>query len=558
MSNDDRPSRDAWLAPWAVLVTLILVAMLTMTAWNAGFDAASSTAPSVPVAETTTTAPAGTDGGVVSPEGSKGAFTLAEIAQHADASVSCWVVVDGLVFDLTEQSKLHPSAFKNCGGDSSEVYHRQHGTEIRPQMLALQIGEVDPADSEGGIETAGGDGGAVVPEGCPAEDVGGPIDPVTTLFAAAGSWDNDELMVVVEKDCRSVIFIDGPTHEVLGRIDDLGHQLHAPTPSPDGAFVYMIARDGWLSKIDLATFEVVASIDVGVSSRGTGVTDDGRYLMAGNFDPNTAVLVDTETFEVVQTYEAVGSVNGGPETPSKVGGVVELGTKFYIVLKDVNAVWEIDTALEGFPVTRKYENLGGGQTPLHDAYLTPDGSELIAAVQGANVAWVLDTATGEVIAEVPTGVTPHTGPGATVGNLTFVPTLDPEGVISVIDTDTWTNVTDLDTGGPSLFIRHNPAVENVEEYPYVWGETAFGDRHDEIYVIDVRTLEIVETLRPVPGESSWHPEFTLDGSEVYVVSQTGNAIVVYDAESFDVVATIEAKTPSAIFNIGLRTQEKGL
>jgi YVTN family beta-propeller protein len=319
----------------------------------------------------------------------------------------------------------------------------------------------------------------------------------------------------------------------------------------------MVARDGWVSKVDLDTLEVMASIDVGVSSRGTGLTDDGRYLLIGNFEPNTAVLLDAETMEVVETFEATGSVNDGPELPSKVGGIAQLGTKLYMVLKDVNAVWEIETADPAFPI-RRYENLGEGQTPLHDIFLTPDGRYVLVAVQGANVVWVLDTDTGEEVAEVPTATTPHTGPGATVGNLTFVPTLDPEGTISVIDNTTWENVKNIDVGGPGLFIRHNPTAESADEYPYVWAETAFGDFHDEIYVIDVRSLEIVETLIPIPGESTWHPEFTYDGEFVYVVSQTGNAIVVFDANTFDEVARIDAKTPSAVFNMGIRTHEAGL
>lgn len=537
---------------WVMLgIGLVVLGLANRPVGAEPSPAPASVAPSsAPASTPATPAPSETDGEVAM-------FALAEIAEHNDPATSCWVVVDELVFDLTEFSKLHPSQFRNCGANSSEIYHRQHGPEIREQMMIHNIGAVSdpaasapPAPSDGGTAT-------VVPEGCPPESIGGPIDPVTTTYVEPGSWDTNELMVVVEKDCRSLLFIDGASHEVLGRIDDLGHQMHAPTPSPDGRYVFVIARDGWLSKIDLSTFEVVASVDVGDNSRGTGVTDDGRYLLVGNFEPNTAVLLETETLETVKVFEATGSVNGGPEVPSKVGGVVELGTKIYMVLKDVNAVWEIETADPDFPV-RKYENLGDGQTPLHDAYVTPDGRYLLAAVQGANVVWVLDTQTGEEVAEVPTGVTPHTGPGATVGNLTFVPTLDPEGIISVVDTDTWTNVANIDSGGPSLFIRHNPTAESAEEYPYVWGETAFGDRHDEIYVIDVRSLEIAETLIPLPGESTWHPEFTYDGNEVYVVSQTGNAIIVFDARTFEVLATIEAKTPSAVFNMGIRAHEAGL
>jgi len=510
---------------------------------------------STPALPAASDAPAATATPLVEPP--EGFFTLEEIATHNDTATSCWVIVDDLVFDVTEAAKLHPSNFRNCGGDSSEVYHRQHGPTIRDKMMANNIGEVWKGEAV--VATAAGptDATSASPAGCPEENIGGPIEPATTLFADSGSWDSDTLMLIVEKECRSIMFIDGTTHTVVGRIDDLGHQLHAPTTSPDGDYVFVIARDGWLSKIDLATLSVVESIDVGISSRGTGLTDDGKYLLVGNFEPNTAILLDAETLEIVRTFEAVGSINGGPEMPSKVGGIVEHGTKLYLVLKDVNAVWEIETAQADFPI-RKYEDLGDGQAPLHDAYLTPDGDYLIAAVQGANVAWVLDTETGEEVAEVPTGVTPHTGPGATVGDRTFIPTLDPEGIISVVDTTTWTNVKNIDVGGPGLFIRHNPTAESAEEYPYVWAETAFGDRHDEIYVIDVTTLEIVKTLHPVPGESSWHPEFTYDGAYVYVVSQTGNAIVVYDAVTFDEVARIDAATPSAVFDMGIRRHEAGL
>jgi YVTN family beta-propeller protein len=77
-------------------------------------------------------------------------------------------------------------------------------------------------------------------------------------------------------------------------------------------------------------------------------------------------------------------------------------------------------------------------------------------------------------------------------------------------------------------------------------------------VIDARTNTIAKTLIPVKGKSSWHPEFTLDGSSVYVVSQEGNEVTVYDANNFEVKARIKADTPSAVSNVGLRVEEPGL
>jgi len=106
-----------------------------------------------------------------------------------------------------------------------------------------------------------------------------------------------------------------------------------------------------------------------------------------------------------------------------------------------------------------------------------------------------------------------------------------------------------------LFVR---SFNKDPLYPYVWTETAFGDHKDEVYAIDARTNEIAKTLIPIKGEDSWHPEFTYGGKFVYVVSMSGNQIIVYDAHSFEVVKRIPADKPSAISNVGLRIEEPGL
>ncbi len=64
----------------------------------------------------------------------------AEVAKH-NTDNDCWVVVDGLVFNVTSASKNHPGTFR-CANDVSENYHKNHGAVIRPQMLALKIGKL--------------------------------------------------------------------------------------------------------------------------------------------------------------------------------------------------------------------------------------------------------------------------------------------------------------------------------------------------------------------------------------------------------------------------------
>ena len=50
-------------------------------------------------------------------------------------------------------------------------------------------------------------------------------------------------------------------------------------------------------------------------------------------------------------------------------------------------------------------------------------------------------------------------------------------------------------------------------------------------MVDKRTLELVSTLRPEPGKSAAHVEFTRDGRYVLVsLWQMDGALIVYDAQ----------------------------
>lgn len=464
-------------------------------------------------------------------------FPVSEVAEH-DTDSNCWLIIDDLVFDATKEAELHPALF-HCGNDVSDNYHRNHGKGISDKMMKSHIGSVD----DGIVATESGNPDQKVTE----------LTPYRELYVDEGSWNNEDILVVVEKDTEKLLFIDGTTHTELGRIHGIGFQPHTSVFTTDARYMFIIARDGWLTKIDLNTLKSVKSVSVGESSRGTALTDDGKFLAIGNYIPGNVVIVDPENLEILKTIPTIGEIDG-EEVESRVGAMIEDGDKIIVALKDLNSVWIIDTSQPDFPVIEKHWNIGNNATPLHDAFLTPDGKFYIVASMGSNTVWVMDTDTWESVTEVVTGETPHTGPGAAWGNKVYVPALG-EGLITVIDTTTWKPVSYIKTAGPGLFIR---SFSEDPEYPYVWAETAFGEFHDEIYVIDARTDEIVKTIRPVPGESSWHPEFTNDGQFVYIVSQTANEVEVYDAWTFELVKRFEADTPSAVSNVGNRIEEKGL
>jgi DNA-binding beta-propeller fold protein YncE/cytochrome b involved in lipid metabolism len=465
-------------------------------------------------------------------------YTKEEVALH-DKNEDCWLIIDEFVFDATKAAKLHPAAF-NCGGNASKNYHKNHGKDISNKMMKYKIGRLS-------------DGSERLESKTSVKKEEQTLKPYNELYVKTGSWNPKNLMVIVEKDAEKLLFIDGSTNKEVGRIHDVGFQPHTSVFSPDAKYMYIISRDGWLTKIDLKTLKPKKSLKVGVNSRGTALTDNGKYLAVGNYEPGNLVIIDPDSMKILKKIPTTGKLNG-EEVESRVGAVIEYKDKIIIALKDLNSVWVIDTAQKDFPVIKKRWNIGNNKTPLHDAFLTSDGKFFIVASMGSDTVWVMNTDTWKEVGEVKTGKTPHTGPGATWGDNIYVPALG-EGLITVINKKTWKPVEHIKTSGPGLFVR---AFNENPNYPYIWSETAFGEYKDEIYVIDARINKIIKTIIPVKGESSWHPEFTNDGKYVYVVSQTANEVEVYDAYTFEIIKRFKADTPSAVSNIGNRIEEFGL
>ncbi len=69
-------------------------------------------------------------------------------------------------------------------------------------------------------------------------------------------------------------------------------------------------------------------------------------------------------------------------------------------------------------------------------------------------------------------------------------------------------------------------------------------------MIDKQTLEIAATLRPAPGKTAAHVEFTRDGRHALLsIWDMEGAIVVYDAETLEEVKRIPFVKPSGKYNV---------
>ena len=89
----------------------------------------------------------GTSGAAASPTPTQRTYTMADVADH-DSAASCWTVIDGGVYDVTDWIRQHPGGRQRienlCGIDGSSFFENQHGVAERPndQLTELRIGDV--------------------------------------------------------------------------------------------------------------------------------------------------------------------------------------------------------------------------------------------------------------------------------------------------------------------------------------------------------------------------------------------------------------------------------
>lgn len=364
----------------------------------------------------------------------------------------------------------------------------------------------------------------------------------------------DNLLLVTEREARSIAVFDGDTHRLLGHIA-ASYRAHgyAFDPTSD-RWAYNVGRDGWLFKIDLYTLQAVARVRVGLDSRGLAISDDGRYVIVGNYIPATAVILDAQTLEPLQVIHTDGTDPDGNFVRSRVAITSDVapslvGPYFLIGLKEAGQVWRIDYSQPDFPIAR-VENVGH---ILHDGFLSPDNTRFYVASQKDNWMAVIDVASMTLVERIPTGKTPHPGSGATweVNGTVYGATVHAgEGKVTIWDLSNNQIVAEIPTGGPGLFIRAHP------ENPYIWADSVFAEQPNRIYIIDRQTFELVHVIEE--GIQTLHPEFTADGRYVYVSDWQGNVVRVYDGLTFEKVAEVGGViTPTGIFNTERRLETLG-
>lgn len=380
------------------------------------------------------------------------------------------------------------------------------------------------------------------------------VDESTLPPAPTHSGNLDNLMLITEREARRIAVVDGDTHTLLGRIP-ASYRAHGYAFDPtNNRWAYNIGRDGWLFRIDLYTLQPVTAVRVGLDSRGLAIADDGRYLIAGNYAPPTAVILDAHTLQPLKVIATEGYDSDGHWTPSRVAITSDVapdlaGPYFIIALKEAGQVWRIDFSRPGFPIAA-LANVG---RQLHDGFLSPDNRRFYLAAQDDDCMAVIDVVNWTLVTCIPTGDTPHPGSGAvwSANGAEYGATVHAgEGRLTIWNLATTQIAAQIPTTGPGLFVRAH------DQNPYVWADTMFAASPNRIYVIDKQNFEVVHVIEE--GVQTLHPELTDDGRFVYISDWQGEKVRVYDALTFSLVAELDGlTTPTGIFNTSRRDERLG-
>lgn len=388
-------------------------------------------------------------------------------------------------------------------------------------------------------------------------------DPASLSDKPIFKADPLNLFVVVELGDHHATILDGDKFEPVIRFPTRFALHGGPKFSPDGRYVYFASRDGWISKYDIYNLKTVAEIRAGINSRNLAVSGDGKTILVGNYLPHTLVLLNADDLSLIKTIATIGQ-DGKSSRVSAVYQAEPRGS-FIAALKDVKEVWEIPYGEQKSDWRQSFDpasaDMVAGERTfpvrriavddyLDDFFFDPSYQHLISTARDGKKGQVLDLDTGKKIADLDLPGMPHLGSGITwdyQGHPVMATPNMKEGTVSVIDMQTWKTIKHIKTPGPGFFMRSH------ENTPYAWTDgfaTMNPASRDTMTLIDKNTLEVAHILRPEPGKTAAHVEFTRDGKYALVsIWEMDGALVIYDAQTLKEVKRIPMKKPSGKYNV---------
>ena len=96
-------------------------------------------------------------------------------------------------------------------------------------------------------------------------------------------------VVLIEPGGNHVTVFDGNKLEPVIRFPVRSALHDKPIYESSGHYVYLSSPDGWISKFDLHQLIMVSEIRVGINTSSIAISIDDRFIIVGNYSPNTLV-----------------------------------------------------------------------------------------------------------------------------------------------------------------------------------------------------------------------------------------------------------------------------
>jgi protein NirF len=372
----------------------------------------------------------------------------------------------------------------------------------------------------------------------------GALIAASLASAAAELRGTGDLGLVIERASGSLQIVETTGRTSLGRVEGLGDLSHATAVfSRDQRYGYVFGRDGGLSKVDLLERKIAKRIVQAGNSIGGAISQDGRIVAVGNYEPGGVKLFDAGDLTPIADIPAIAAPG---EKASKVVGLADVpGQGFVFSLYDSGEIWLADTTEPAKPKITAFKGIG--KQP-YDGLVTPDGRYYMAGLFGEDGIALIDlwrpqqgarrilAGYGRGQEPLPVYKMPHLRGWAVAGELAFLPAIGRHEVL-VVEMRNWTERARIPVHGQPVFVIARPDGRQV------WVNFAH-PKNDVVQVIDTLDLAVVHTL--TPGKAVMHMEFAPRGEQVWISVRDADRIDVHETKSFARVATLAAEKPSGI------------
>jgi YVTN family beta-propeller protein len=305
---------------------------------------------------------------------------------------------------------------------------------------------------------------------------------------------------------------------------------------------YVTSQDAGVSVIDLATMQVVKTIDVKAAGpRGLGVTDDGKKLIVATRENESISVIDTATGKVTQQIH-VGKnpefvrVSGNfayiSSEPSAKGGPPPKPGAKPVVEEDDDDEEKIPAKIAVVDLAKgeKVREITGGPE-TEGIEFSADGSKLVITNEADNTVTVHDIASGKLLKTIPTheyGDRPRGIKVSPDGN-TYLATLEYGNKFMVLDKD-FNLVRTVPTGDTPYGIAFDKSGEHI---------FVAANKSKTLEMYDAKTYKKIKEAPT--GNRCWHFSFTPDDKQILLACGKSDAVLVYNAETLEQTGQVEVK-----------------